>query len=547
MPSDFRCIIYDNDICDVYQNPLVLTLQEWKFGTRSALLNEFPIDSIKDNYVRQVRNSVFSITYPIPLRSKPILAAISDDVLVNILDLDPVVVRSKEFVNFVSGNLVLHGAVPLTHRYGGHQFGSWAGQLGDGRAVMLGEYINRKGERWELQLKGSGLTPYSRRGDGRAVIRSSVREFLCSEALYYLGVPTSRVASLVVSNDPVTRDQFYDGHPQKERAAVVLRTSPSWFRFGSLEILAKTGEIDLLQQLTDFIIERYFLDIDPHSDDRYLELYSVVVEQTATMIAAWQSLGFTHGVCNTDNFSILSLTIDFGPFGFMEEYNPEFVPNTSDDEGRYSYERQPDVGYYNLDKLRVALQPLLSNDQTKQITTVLKGYVDIYKTKFMENFRRKIGIRQAEDDEQFIAILLKMMEDAKADFTMTFRQLSEIHINDIEKVLTLPDDQAWALKRLATHDWYDAWGKMYKTMLMDQHVTESKRQRIMRKANPRYVLRNWMAQRAISQAEHDDFDEINKVLRVLERPFTFQEEAEVNGFASPPPQWAKHLRVSCSS
>ncbi|XP_033748466.1 protein adenylyltransferase SelO-like [Pecten maximus] len=546
-----NCIItnIDSGTCDVDKYTLASTLKDWGFNSqRNVLLSEFPIDPVKKNYVRQVKNSLFSITYPVPLRSRTILAAISDDVLVNILDLDPVVVRSRDFTDFVSGSLVLHGAVPLAHRYGGHQFGSWAGQLGDGRAVMLGDYVNRKGERWELQLKGSGLTPYSRRGDGRAVIRSSVREFLCSEALYQLGVPTSRAASLVVSNDPVTRDQFYDGHPQTERAAVVLRISQSWFRFGSLEILAQNGEIDLLRQLTDFIIRRYFLDIDLHGANRYLELYSAIVEQTAAMIAMWQSVGFTHGVCNTDNFSILSLTIDFGPFGFLEEYNPKFVPNTSDDEGRYSYERQPDVGYYNLDKLRLALQPLLSKSQAKLMTVVLKGYVDIYKDKFMELFRRKIGLsKEAEEDEQVIAILLKMMEETKADFTMTFRQLSEISVSDIGEMLVLPGDQAWALKKLATHDWFAAWVKMYKKVLMDQNVTETNRQRIMKLTNPRYVLRNWMAQRAITKAERDDFSEIAKVLRVLERPFTFQEEAEANGFASPPPHWANTLRVSCSS
>ncbi|XP_060068717.1 protein adenylyltransferase SelO-like [Ylistrum balloti] len=545
--SDFRCFISVVDTCDV-ESSLVSTLEDWKFNDENVLLDEFPIDPVQDNYVRQVRNVVFSITPPVPLRTEATLVATSDDVLVNILDLDPVVIRSREFTDFVSGTVNLHGAVPLTHRYGGHQFGSWAGQLGDGRAVMLGEYINSNGERWELQLKGSGLTPYSRRGDGRAVIRSSVREFLCSEALYHLGVPTSRAASLVVSQDPVTRDQFYDGHPQTERAAIVLRVSQSWFRFGSLEILARSREIDLLRQLTDFIIKMYFLDIDQHSPDRYLELYSTIVEQTAAMIVTWQAVGFTHGVCNTDNFSILSQTIDFGPFGFLEEYNPAFVPNTSDDEGRYSYERQPDVGFYNLDKLRLALQPLLTTGQAKQMTVILKGYIDIYKAKFMNIFRRKIGLsKYMEDDEQIIAVLLKMMEETKADFTMSFRQLSELNINDLERVMLLPDTRAWALKKLASHDWFIAWVKMYKAALASQNVSESNRRKIMKSTNPRYVLRNWIAQKAITKAEDGDFSEVVKVLRVLERPFDVQEEAETNGFASSPPEWAKALRVSCSS
>ena len=247
------------------------------------------------------------------------------------------------------------------------------------------------------------------------------------------GIPTSRAASLVVSSEPVIRDQFYNGNFQRERAAVVLRLAKSWFRIGSLEILAEKQETSLLRKLTDFIILNYFPNINTTDPDRHLSLYQEIVEQTADMIALWQSVGFTHGVCNTDNFSILSMTIDYGPFGFMEEYNPRFVPNTSDDEGRYSYEKQPDIGIFNLEKLKVALHAISDKEQIKQMGIILKGYVARYKLKFMELFCKKLGIVECQtEDEQLVAVLFKIMEDTKADFTMTFRDLSEIDI----KVLT---------------------------------------------------------------------------------------------------------------
>lgn len=235
-----------------------------------SLLDPFPIDPIQENYVRNVRNCIFSIVYPTPFKSRVLLVAVSEEVIEDILDLHISVKETSDFLQFVSGEKVLHGSVPLAHRYGGHQFGSWAGQLGDGRAHMVGVYTNRCGERWELQLKGSGKTPYSRNGDGRAVLRSSVREFLCSEAMHYLGIPTSRAASLVVSDDAVWRDQFYNGNIKKERGAIVLRLAKSWFHIGSLEILAHSGELDLLRRLLDFIIHEHFPSIVPNSSDRYL-------------------------------------------------------------------------------------------------------------------------------------------------------------------------------------------------------------------------------------------------------------------------------------
>ena len=354
---------------------------------------------------------------------------------------------------------------------------------------------------------------------------------------------------MLVSEDPVIRDMFYDGHPKVERAAIVLRIAESWFRIGSLEILTDSGEYELLRNLTDFVISRYFKSINGSHFGRYLEFFSEVVNQTAHMIALWQSVGFTHGVCNTDNFSLLSLTIDYGPFGFMEEYNPDFVPNTSDDEGRYSYERQPDVGYFNLNKLRLALDSLLSQQQKHIAAKILNGYVDVYKAKFMKLFRSKLGLKSVngedENDEQLVAILLKMMEETKSDFTMTFRQLGELSIDQLIDYSVL--QYYWALKTMFKHKWYKDWVSLYQKRFSLERISEQQRQSRVLSANPRYVLRNWIAQNAIEKAEKNDFSEIKRVLRVLQSPFEYQTEAEDNGYASPPPMWSKQLKVSCSS
>ncbi|KAM6971064.1 protein adenylyltransferase SelO-like [Tautogolabrus adspersus] len=425
----------------------------------TKLIESFPIDEVDGNFVRTVKNCIFSKSIPTPLKGQLRLAAVSKDVIEGILNFDVAVTQSDDFLNYASGGRLLPGSEPFAHRYGGHQFGYWAGQLGDGRAHSLGQYTNRKGEVWELQLKGSGKTPYSRSGDGRAVIRSSVREFLCSEAMFSLGVPTSRAASLIVSDEPVLRDQFYNGKLKTERGAVVLRLARSWFRIGSLEILAQSGEVDLLRKLLNFVIDEHFTSIHSEDPDKYLVFYSQVVNETAHLIAQWMSVGFAHGVCNTDNFSLLSITIDYGPFGFMEAYNPDFVPNTSDDEGRYRIGAQANVGLFNLEKLLMALSPVLSKKQQKQANTILKGYVDIYQMRIHQLFKAKLGLLgEEEDDGYIIAFLLKMMEETQSDFTMTFRQLSEVSAKQLHN---RNFTQMWALEDLSSHALFSDWLSSY--------------------------------------------------------------------------------------
>lgn len=366
--------------------------------------------------------------------------------------------------------------------------------------------------------------------------------------LYFAGIPTSRAASLVISNETVIRDQFYDGRPRPEQTAVVLRLARSWFRIGSLEILTYSGEAELLRQLVDFIIAEYFPDVDATNPGKYVAFFQEVVRETAAMIALWQSVGFTHGVCNTDNFSLLSITIDYGPFGFLDAYDPKFVPNTSDDERRYAYENQPDVGAFNLEKLRLALMPLWTEYEIPLSQKILMSYGEHYRSKFMEMFRKKLGLEtnQGEEDENLVAVLLRIMSETKADFTMTFRELSEVGLDELRTSEQI-GEKFWALGTVASHEWFSGWVNLYAKRLKAEGQAEVKRQEVMQGANPRYILRNWIAQSAVEAAEKNDYSVLNKLHRIFQSPFAYQEEAESMGFADPPPEWAHRLKVSCSS
>ncbi|XP_059517170.1 protein adenylyltransferase SelO-like isoform X3 [Myotis daubentonii] len=528
---------------------LALSLDFWTLSSEN-LIAVLPVDPVKENYVRKVKNCVFSIAFPTPFKSRVHLVAVSKEVLEDILDLDLSVSETDDFIQLVSGKKIVFGSIPLAHRYGGHQFGIWADQLGDGRAHLIGTYMNRN-------------------GDGRAVLRSSVREFLCSEAMYYLGIPTSRAASLVVSDDEVWRDQFYNGNIVKERGAVVLRVAKSWFRIGSLEILTHYGELDLLRTLLDFIIQEHFPSVDIKEPNRYVEFFSIVVSETAQLIALWMSIGFAHGVCNTDNFSLLSITIDYGPFGFMEAYNPDFVPNTSDDERRYKIGNQANIGMFNLNKLLQALNPLLDPGQKQLAAQILEGYPVLYYTRFRELFKAKLGLLgERKGDDDLIAFLLHLMENTEADFTMTFRQLSEITQSQLQE-LNIPQ-QFWALKMISKHELFPAWVSQYLLRLnSNMNNSDFERRKRMMTINPRYVLKNWMAESAVQKAERNDFSEalpttqvfitllfvsmsyaykyVYLLQQVLQHPFQKHSAAEKAGYSSPTPAWARDLRVSCSS
>ena len=326
---------------------------------------------------------------------------------------------------------------------------------------------------------------------------------------------------------------------------MVLRLAKSWFRIGSLEILSKNGEIDLLADLADFFIEQHFPSISPTDPDRYLSFYNEVVTGTAELIARWQSVGFTHGVCNTDNFSLISITIDYGPFRFMDEYDPNMVPNTSDDEHRYSYRRQPDAGRYNLDRLRQAMLPLIQPQQKQDMDAILRGYDAIFARKRLELFREKLGIAgmKDRDDGYLVELLLEIMQSQKADFTMVFRQLADCEIDAMHSI----GNHLWAIAALRKDERFPKWVELYKDLLQRHGIDETVRRERMHAVNPRYVLRNWIAEEAIRLTEKHDFSLLRKVHNILKTPYTEQEDAELSGYADPPPSWAADLRVSCSS
>ena len=428
-----------------------------------------------------------------------------------------------------SGNAVWPGMQPLASVYSGHQFGVWAGQLGDGRALWLGEVQTPNGP-MEVQLKGAGLTPYSRMGDGRAVLRSSIREFLCSEAMHGLGIPTTRALCVTGSTRlPVRREEV-------ETAAVVTRVAPSFIRFGHFEHFSHHDEHAALRRLTDFVIAHHH-PLCAEAAQPYVALLEAVTRRTADLMADWQSVGFCHGVMNTDNMSILGLTIDYGPFGFLDQFDPGHICNHSDHQGRYAFARQPNIAFWNLHALAQALLPLIGD------TDAALGALEPYKTQFPDallvRMRAKLGLARSEEaDRELVDDLLKRMAADRCDFTITFRRLGEFS--------TEPDARNEAVRDLfIDRESFDAWATRYAARLGREHSQDAERRLAMNRVNPRFVLRNHLAETAIAQARAGDFSEVARLLKVLGRPFDEQPEASADaGF---PPEWAQSIEVSCSS
>ena len=439
---------------------------------------------------------------------------------------------SEDWIATLAGNHVPSGTRPRATAYGGHQFGVWAGQLGDGRAILLGERADVDGARWELQLKGAGKTPYSRFGDGRAVLRSSLREYLCSAAMVGLGVPTTQALSLVTSPLPVRRETI-------ETAAVVCRVAPSFLRFGHFEWLAFLDRHDDLRALADHVITHH----EPRfaeGEDRYERWLTEVVERTARLMARWQTLGFCHGVMNTDNFSILGLTLDYGPFGFLDGFDAGHVCNHSDEGGRYAYERQPAVGQWNCAQLLNACLSLLGSSSEAAVergTAILDTYGPAYAQAAVAGWRAKLGLAGAEDDDPvLINRYLTLLHRTRGDFTLGFRRLAELRSDDA------PDPgRDHSIDPLA----YDAWIADYRARLRREGSVDAERAARMRAVNPLYVLRNHIAQSAIEQAEAGDFGTSERLLTALAQPF--QERPEHAEFAEEPPPELRQIAVSCSS
>ena len=447
--------------------------------------------------------------------------------------LDPAALAREDFVAVFTGNVVPARARPLAAVYSGHQFGHWAGQLGDGRAILLGELRGPDGP-VELQLKGAGMTPYSRMGDGRAVLRSSIREFLCSEAMAALGIPTTRALMVTGSNQHVVRETI-------ESAAVVTRMAPSFVRFGSFEHWHYRNKHEELKTLADYVINAFYPEL-AGEENPYLALLREVTLRTARLIAHWQSVGFMHGVMNTDNMSILGLTLDYGPFGFMEAFDVDHICNHTDQGGRYSYANQVPVGHWNCYALANALLPLIRDNDAAQ--GALDLYVDAYGEKFDELLHGKLGLATVQDDDRALFDdMFKLMQENHVDFTQFFRRLGELRLD----VLAADALEADAPLRdlFLDRPGFDAWAVRYRARLRREGSVDGARRLAMHKINPKYILRNYLAQVAIEKAQGGDFSEVGRLLAVLEKPFDEQEDKE--SYAALPPDWASHLEVSCSS
>ena len=397
-------------------------MKSLRFDNR--FIAELPGDPVQAAGIREVRGALYSRVAPTPVAG-PRLLAWSKEVAA-LLELDEADVASPQFAQVFAGNALLPGMQPHAANYGGHQFGHWAGQLGDGRAISLGEAVNAAGQRWELQLKGAGPTPYSRHADGRAVLRSSIREFLCSEAMHHLGVPTTRALSLVATGEAVVRDMFYDGHAAPEPGAVVCRVAPSFLRFGSYELPASRGELPLLRQLVDFTISRDYPELQGTGEALHAHWFAEVCRRTAVTVAHWMRVGFVHGVMNTDNLSILGLTIDYGPYGWVDNYDPDWTPNTTDAQGRrYRFGWQSKIAYWNLTRLAAALSSLFAGPEPLQ--EGLQVFRDTYAAQERDNVARKLGLAECgEQDLQLMEQLQSLMHEGEVDMTLFFRGLSRL-------------------------------------------------------------------------------------------------------------------------
>ncbi|TQV80134.1 YdiU family protein [Exilibacterium tricleocarpae] len=446
-----------------------------------------------------------------------------------LIGLDSAAFTSPAFLEYFSGRRNLPGCKPLAMVYAGHQFGVYNPQLGDGRGLLLGE-VEGPGGLWDIHLKGAGQTPYSRNGDGRAVLRSSIREYLGSEALAGLGIPTTRALALIGGDEPVYRESV-------ETGAMLVRLARSHVRFGSFEYFHYRHDYDAVKQLADYVIDRQFTDSHHAAAghrDKYWQLLHAAVTNTAHLIAQWQAVGFCHGVMNTDNMSILGETFDFGPFAFMDDFEPGYICNHSDYQGRYAFEHQPGIGLWNLTALGHSLSSLLDTDAIKD---ALSHYEPTLTASYAELMRAKLGLATAQADDKVLCVeLLDLLARQRVDYTRFFRALSHTDPTRPEAaLLDLFDD------REATGPWLQRYGQR----LLCEEVPPAERQRRMLATNPKYILRNYLAQEAITAAAQGDFSHIDTLLRLLRHPF--DEQPQMDNYARPPPHWGKHMPISCSS
>ena len=476
-----------------------------------------------DNSYARLAPDFYEVIDPVPLAS-PSLVAVNPDAAA-LLDLDLARATQDDLARYLSGARRIPGAEPVAMLYAGHQFGTWVPQLGDGRAVLLGEVKNRRGERWDLHLKGSGPTSFARGGDGRAVLRSAIREYLGCEAMHGLGIPTTRALAIVRGDEQVQREG-------PEPAATLLRLAPSHLRFGSFEVLAARGRGDLVKALADHVIANHF----PSLAGRYATWLREVTVRTARLVASWQAVGFAHGVMNTDNMSVLGLTLDYGPFGFLEAYDPGFTPNHSDHEGRYAFDQQPAVGLWNLTRFAEALLSLVPRREAEE---ALGAYRPSFEHHLGLRMRAKLGLTESRpEDAGLVRDLFTMLLEQRVDHTRFFRGLGDysVQVGGTPQALRAEVADAGVL---------DRWLAGYRDRLAAERSKDGERQARMARVNPVYVVRAWLAERAIRQAEAGDPTEIERLRDLLKFPFS--ERPGMQEYTQSPPAWARDLTISCSS
>jgi uncharacterized protein YdiU (UPF0061 family) len=520
-----------------------------------SFVRELPADPNPVNQRRQVYHAAYSRVEPTPVREPALLAHSAE--LAELLGLSEAACASPEFVQVFAGNRLLPGMKPYAACYGGHQFGNWAGQLGDGRAITLGEAIDPRGRRWDLQLKGAGPTPYSRTADGLAVLRSSLREFLCSEAMHHLGVPTTRALSLCTTGEQVVRDMFYDGHPKYEPGAVVCRVAPSFLRFGNFELPASRDDGSLLKAIADYTLRTHFPELGAPGPATYVAWFREVARRTVVMITHWMRVGFVHGVMNTDNMSVLGLTIDYGPYGFLDDYDPTWTPNTTDAQGRrYRYGHQPRIAIWNLSRLASAIIPLIG--ATDPLQAALDECASDLERSLREMMYAKLGLGLDSGADELIAELPALLAQRETDMTLFFRKLAELPA-DKDTIAAATDQRlldgiadAYYAPDLLTSQYRAqaaAWLRRYLGYALSSGVPDVERRARMNAVNPKFVPRNYLAQLAIDRAELGDVSYLKQLMQVLREPYA--EQPEHAAFAEKRPDWARQRpgcsMLSCSS
>ncbi len=480
-----------------------------------------------DNSYARLPQAFYARVTPTPFSAPPYLVH-ANQAAAELVDLDPEQLARPDFAALFGGSVLASGMEPLAMLYSGHQFGVYVPQLGDGRAVLLGEVKNEQGERWDLHLKGAGMTPFSRDGDGRAVLRSTIREYLCCAAMQGLGIPTTQALCLVGSDDKVYREQI-------ETGAMLVRMAPSHVRFGTFEVFYYRKQHELLRTLADYVIEQHFSHLQD-VDEKYARFFTEVVERTAKLVAQWQAVGWAHGVMNTDNMSILGLTLDYGPFGFMDEYDEGFICNHSDHNGRYAFNQQPYIGLWNLSCLAQALLPLAEKEPLK---AGLDTYQSLFEQEYQTCMRAKFGLVEARaEDDELIRDFFGLLQGSHADYSIVFRELGRFSTAQHAMNDTLRE-------HFLNPDCFTEWAVRYRDRLRSEDSRDHERSDRMNRVNPKYVLRNYLAQTAIEKAQNKDFSEVGRLFTLLQDPYSDQPGMEA--YALPPPKWGKQLAVSCSS